>query len=229
MTSTEFRGFPEQTLVFLRGLSENNTKSWFDAHRDDYERYWLEPAKAFVVVAGQALARFAPDIRAEPKINGSIFRINRDTRFSADKTPYKDHLDLWFWEGERKAAVSGFFMRVTSDALAVGVGAHMFDRDRLAAYRALVVDPGAGAELMKTVRALERKGLDVRGERYRQLPRGFTAANALQERLLKHDALWIGDEEPLPAELHGPALVTSVAARWRRMAPLHRWLVDRLG
>ena len=61
------------------------------------------------------LRSIAPDIHAEPRVNGSIFRINRDIRFSKDKTPYKDHLDLWFWEGNRKGAVSGFFLQADRD------------------------------------------------------------------------------------------------------------------
>ena len=54
---------------------------------------------------------------------GSILRINRDTRFSRDPSPYKDHLDLWFWEGERRRAVSGFFARLTPEPWASGPAA----------------------------------------------------------------------------------------------------------
>jgi uncharacterized protein (TIGR02453 family) len=95
-TSTAFAGFPPEGLAFLEGLGRDNTKAYFDAHRATYESALLEPAKAFVVALGEELrARVSPGIRAEPRVNGSILRINRDTRFSADKTPYKDHLDLW--------------------------------------------------------------------------------------------------------------------------------------
>ena len=119
---SEFTGFPPQTLDFLTGLSANNSKDWFDAHRSDYDAYWVEPAKAFVEAAGEALVDLAPEIEAQPRVNGSIFRVNRDIRFSKDKRPYKDHRDFWFWEGQRKQAVSGFFMRITPDALGIGVG-----------------------------------------------------------------------------------------------------------
>src|SRR5215213_5040596 len=108
-----FGGFPPETISFLRELRVNNRREWLDAHRDDYEAYWLGPAKAFVVAAGRLLAELAPQIRAEPRVLGSILRINRDSRFSRDPSPYKDHLDVWFWEGERRRAVSGFFARLT--------------------------------------------------------------------------------------------------------------------
>ena len=110
----EFDGFPKQTLTFLRGLRRNNTKAWFEEHRGDYEQYWVDPAKAFVDSAGAGLQSIAP-VAAEPRVNGSIFWINRDIRFSKDKTPYKDHLDFWFWEGSRKTAPSGFFLRISPD------------------------------------------------------------------------------------------------------------------
>ena len=115
---TAFGGFPAGTIRFLHELRVNNRKDWFDAHRSDYEAFWVTPAKAFVVAAGELLAEFTPEIRAEPRVLGSIFRINRDTRFAPDASPYKDHIDFWFWEGERRRAVSGFFARLTGQALA---------------------------------------------------------------------------------------------------------------
>ncbi len=118
---TEFGGFPPETIRFLRELRSNNHNAWFDAHRSDYQAFWVAPARAFVVAAGQQLAELAPGIRAEPRVLGSIFRISRDSRFSRDPRPYKDHLDFWFWEGERRRAVSGFFARLTPRSWASGL------------------------------------------------------------------------------------------------------------
>jgi uncharacterized protein (TIGR02453 family) len=225
---TDFTGFPKETLTFLDGISTHNAKSWFDQHRADYDSYWVAPARAFVDAAGEALLDISPDIRAEPKINGSIFRINRDIRFSKDKRPYKDHLDFWFWEGERKTAVSGFFMRITPTELGIGVGAHGFDGDRLAAYRKAVVDPTAGGALGKAVSAVEKAGWPVKGEKYKLLPRGFAADGEFQERLLRYGALWCGEDGPIPASLHNRRLVSYAMTRWTKLEPLHRWLVDTL-
>jgi uncharacterized protein (DUF2461 family) len=60
---TSFTGFSRETVGFLGDLSANNSKVWFDAHRDAYETHWLEPAKAFVDAAGEALAAIAPPSR----------------------------------------------------------------------------------------------------------------------------------------------------------------------
>jgi uncharacterized protein (TIGR02453 family) len=108
-----FAGFGKETVRFLDGLRSHNKKVWFDAHREDYEQAFLAPAQAFVAALGPRLRKLVPEVHVEPRVNGSIMRINRDVRFSKDKTPYKDHLDLWFWTGERKGwDGSGFFFRL---------------------------------------------------------------------------------------------------------------------
>lgn len=223
----EFTGFPLETTEFLRQLSDNNSKAWFDEHRAAYDDHWVVPAKAFVVAAGAALQEIAP-VAAQPRVNGSIFRVNRDIRFSADKRPYKDYLDFWFWEGERRSAVSGFYLRITPDAVAIGIGAHRFDRDRLASYRAAVIDPLAGESLRAAVGAIEKTGFELKGEHYKTLPRGFAAPDEFTGRMLRHNSLWIGEEEPAPKVLGSKRFVAWALTRWSKMAPLHRWLVDNV-
>src|SRR5918911_2925330 len=124
-TTTTFAGFPSEGLELLAGLAENNTREYFDAHRDIYESALLAPAKAFVVALGEELhARVSPGLRAEPRVNGSILRINRDTRFTTDKRPYKEHLDLWFWEGEGPSREHpGYFIRLRPETVALGAPA----------------------------------------------------------------------------------------------------------
>lgn len=223
----DFAGFPAETQKFLRGLSKNNSKEWFDAHRSDYDDYWVAPAKAFVAAAGDALQEVAP-VEAQPKVNGSIFRINRDIRFSADKRPYKDHLDFWFWEGDRKQAVSGFYLRITPTDVGIGVGAHGFDKDRLAAYRDAVVDADSGPALKEAVAQLSKSRVDVKGEHYKTLPRGFEADSDFERKFLRYNALWTGDDFATPASLTSKRFVSWAMTRWAKQAPLHRWLVDHL-
>lgn len=222
-----FEGFPPTTLTFLAGLRANNTKAWFDAHRAEYEAGYVEPAKAFVVACGDALREFAPGVQAEPRVLGSIFRINRDTRFSTDKTPYKDHLDLWFWEGERKSAASGFFFRVTPDVVVVGAGCHGFDPARLDRFRSAVADAESGRTLAEAVRSLRDDGFAVGGTALRRPPAGY-AASAGAEPLLLHKALYAHREEPVDDRLHDGRILDGCVEQWRRMAPLHEWLATHV-
>jgi uncharacterized protein (TIGR02453 family) len=215
--------FPADTLKFLTDLRAHNDKAWFDANRVRYESGWVEPAKEFVEVIGPRLAELVPGIRAEPRVGGSIFRINRDIRFSSDKRPYKDHLDFWFWEGARKAAVSGLFLRVWPDGVIVGVGAHGFDNRHLIAYRDAVADATTGAELATIVSDLEAAGHEIGGETYRRTPRGY-AADGIGERLLRHSALYAHAELPTKTATSA-RFVETVLGYWRTFIRVHSWLV----
>ena len=215
--------FPSETVKFLSDLRAHNDKAWFDANRARYESGYVEPAKAFVEVIGPELDELVPDIHAEPRVLGSIFRINRDTRFSSDKRPYKDHLDFWFWEGDRKAAASALFLRVSPDGVVVGAGAHAFAPHQLAAYRDAVVDATTGLELATIVRDLEAAGHEIGGETYKRTPRGY-AADGVGERLLRHSALYVHAELPTKTAT-SPRLTDTVPGHWRLFSGVHTWLV----
>ena len=222
-----FSGFPTHTIDFLHDLSANNDKTWFDANRDRYEAFWVEPAKAFVKTAGKALHDIA-DVSYEPRINGSIWRINRDVRFSKDKTPYKETLDMSFWVGDRKNAVSGFYLRISPDTVGIGAGAHGFDKDRLQAFRRSVSDPRTGGSLVEAITAVEALGYGVKGEHYKRAPAGFDVDDPQRERLLRFSALWTGEDRPHPPELFGPGFIDHAVDQWRLQLPLHEWLVSHL-
>jgi uncharacterized protein (TIGR02453 family) len=219
--------FSRDTLDFLAELREHNDKAWVDANRERYQRSYVEAGKAFVQAVEPVLQRIAPGIVAEPKVLGSIFRINRDTRFSADKRPYKDHLDFWFWHGERRDAVSGLMVRVTADYVGAGAGAHGFDKQQLATYRAALSRPDVAAELADAVAGVERAGYVVRGETYARVPKGSPDDRAVQ-RLLRHSGLFAHQDEPAAVALDGDRLLPALERHWRVMAPLHRWLVTHV-
>jgi uncharacterized protein (TIGR02453 family) len=224
---TAFGGFPPETIRFLRELRLNNRKDWFDAHQADYQAYWVTPAKAFVVAAGQQLTELAPGIRAEPRVLGSILRINRDTRFGRDPRPYKDHLDFWFWEGERRRAVSGFFARLTPESLGVGAGCHGLDPERLPRFRRAVADPAGGAELAGIAQRLEAAGYQLGGATLKRPPAGF-ASGGPAGRFLLHKALFVHHDEPADERVHTDAVLATCMRHWSALAPLHRWLTDRV-
>lgn len=90
----EFEGYLANAFTFLHGLKKNNTKIWFDAHRDDYETYLREPSKALVETMAEYIKDAGLPLVANPK--RSLFRINRDIRFSKDKSPYKTHIGIVF-------------------------------------------------------------------------------------------------------------------------------------
>ena len=219
-----FGGFPPETLRFLRDLGANNSKEWFTDNRDRYQVHFLEPAMAFVAAMSGPLQKLCPDVHCEPRVNGSIFRINRDVRFSTDKTPYKDHLDLFFWIGEgRSRERPGFFFRLRPDTLHTGAGMHGFDPARLKAFRGAVIEDRRGGELEAAIAAAQAAGADPQGEGYKRVPAGLDPDHP-RARLLRFKALHAGFEEPVADVVHGPGLVDHCVARFRPLAPLARWV-----
>jgi uncharacterized protein (TIGR02453 family) len=228
--STAFAGFPLEGLEFLEGLATDNSREYFDAHRTTYESELLAPAKDFVVALGAELrSRVAAGIRAEPRINGSILRINRDTRFSSDKRPYKEHVDFWFWQGDAPSRERpGLFVRLRPATVVLGAGMHRFEPPVLAAYRAAVADEGTGRALEEALGAATGlRGATVGGLAYKRVPRGFAADHPRAE-LLRHGALYVSGEWKLPRAVSSPAFVGWAAERLERLSPVERWLTATL-
>lgn len=225
MTGADTRfAFPADTLAFLGDLGRNDTKPWFEANRARYQAAYVDPAKAFVETIALVLDDIVPGIHAEPRVLGSIFRINRDTRFSTDKRPYKDHLDFWFWQGDRKRAVSGLFVRISPDLMGVGAGSHGFDKAALERFRRAVADDDAGAALARGAASIERAGYAIDGATYKRAPRGYSA-DGPAARFLLHSALFVHHNEPADLALDEARLVPTLTRHWAAFAPLHHWLV----
>ncbi len=223
-----FPGFPKETAQFLKGIAAHNEKAWFEEHRDLYEAGYVEPAKAFVSEIGPRLAMFAPGTQFEPKINGSIARINRDIRFSKDKRPYKSHLDIFFWHGEKKSwDAPGFWFSLNAEKGYMGSGIYMFDKQMLATFRDSIVHPRSGKALLAAVAGIRRKGAYYFGEKTRKLmPRGYEAPPDRAEYLL-FEGLHSGIE--LPAEISTrPDFVEVCVKHFKATWPISQWILAEL-
>ncbi len=219
-----FGGFSKKTFGFLRGIQRNNRKDWFETHRDDYQRYYVRPAVAFVDAIGPRLQKICKSVQYDARVNGSLFRINRDVRFSQDKAPYKSHLSMMFWEGESKGwSGASFFMRLTSDRVILGAGSHRFDKDRLPLFRDAVVDSRRGAALTKVASEMERSGYTMGEPSRKKVPRGFDPDHPRSGWLL-HDGIVVLHEQKLPKEVEQAGFVDWATAHYRAMAPVFRWV-----
>lgn len=228
MVQQSFQGFPEASFEFLNGLAENNDKNWFDAHRDDYVAHYFDAAKDFIEAVGPRLRLLSPDVRFEPRVNGSIARINRDVRFSKDKRPYKDHLDLWFWHGDKRGWDNpGFFFRLSPETVTLGTGMLGFPKEMLDRYRAVVSDERMAAELRALVAGIEASGpYRIGGKTRTSVPRGMNA-NGTSGQMLLYEGLsavleW---DNSIARE---PDFVEFCMGHWARLWPVGRWVLDMI-
>ena len=225
-----FSGFIKETVRFFTALRKNNNKEWFDRNRETYDRHVMGPAKLFVTAMGKRLKKIAPHIVAVPRVNKSIFRINRDTRFSLDPAPYKTNLGILFWDGNRsRLESSGYYFHLEPPDLWLGVGMYMIPDPLLGRYRKAIVDPKRGVEIAKITAAISAMaGFSLGGEHYKRVPAGFDPAHS-NAALLKHKGLYASFEAKIPAEFFTARLVDYCFERYEPLAPLHRWLMKLFG
>jgi uncharacterized protein (TIGR02453 family) len=116
--------FTEASFKFLRGLARHNERAWFLDHKADYETHVRAPFQRLLADLAPALAEISEHYRVDPKpVGGSLYRIQRDTRFANDKTPYKT------WQGARLTHARGrqveaplFYMHLQPGKCFVGAG-----------------------------------------------------------------------------------------------------------
>jgi len=223
-----FNGFPKETFEFFEKLKLNNSKDWFQANRGEYDEFVKKPSEQFVVEMGELLQVLAPRINAIPKVNQSLFRINRDTRFSKDKSPYKTNLGIWFWEGERKRMeCSGFYFHYEDGKIMLGTGVYVFQKELLGLYRDAVVDKKLGRELKRVSNKMSEKGYEIGRKHYKRIPQGYDVSHENADFLL-FKGLTAMIEEDISPEIHSSAILDHVFEHFRNMQPIHGWLIKAL-
>jgi uncharacterized protein (TIGR02453 family) len=221
-TPTTFTGFTPKTLGFFARLKRNNNREWFAGHKQEYLAEVLLPARAFVMEMGQALGKVRPGIVADP--GASIFRLQRDTRFSSDKAPYKKHLGIFFWQSPgKKLDRPGFYLELDDAGLRLYYGWYLFPPEVLRAYRRAVVDDDLGGELVRAVAKVKKSGMQVGGETYKRIPSGCVVDQS-REGLIRHNTLYTELDCGRPAELYSRKLVGYCLRQWRRSAPIYEWV-----
>ncbi|HEY4025603.1 MAG TPA: DUF2461 family protein [Candidatus Dormibacteraeota bacterium] len=223
-----FAGFSREGLELLRQLEDNNNRAWYTPRRQLFQELLVEPALDLVVELGPLLReRISPGLRAEPRVGGSVLRMQHDARYRKER-PFRTHLELWFWEGRGPShRHPGFFVRVTPDQLVLGAGITLFPPDLLVRYRELVDQPSTGRELVGILNRLATAGLRVGGSCLQRTPRPFPAdherATLLRRLGLRAERLE-SLPETMPEAVLGPVLPELLAAGLARLRPLHRWL-----
>ncbi|HWA18062.1 MAG TPA: DUF2461 domain-containing protein [Devosia sp.] len=220
--------FPKETFAFLKAIKAHNDKTWFDAHRDLYEVGYVVPARDFVEALGPKLRKVSPNVQFSAKVGGSMSRINRDIRFTKDKRPYKEHLGLWFWHGERRRwDVPGFWFELTPTQLQLGVGLYMMAGEQLEAFRQSVIHPRSGRALLAAIGAVERKRIYEIGGRTRKIPpRGFSTDPDRAEYLL-YEGLYATISLPIEHAAE-PGLVDFCLKHYRAVWPIGEWLLEEV-
>jgi uncharacterized protein (TIGR02453 family) len=202
-----FTGWPVEAVEFYEGLEDDNSRAYWQAHKDVYERSVKAPMEAL-------LAELEDDFGA-----GKVFRPYRDVRFSADKTPYKLNC---------AAHLPGGYISVSADELFVGSGLYMPAPDALKRFRAAIDTDRSGRALEGIVAELRKARYDVGAHgTVKTAPRGYDKDHPRIE-LLKLKGITMSKAWPVGGWLGTRRAKDRIVATLDAARPLNRWLEEHV-
>ena len=213
--------FNPQALKFLKSLARNNDRECFNARKPIYERELKAPMLALIEEINHAMVEFAPEHVRPP--HKTMMRIYRDTRFAADKRPYKHQVSAWWARrGMEKTSGGGFYMHIHPKEVLVSVGVYMPEREQLLAIRRWMAEHHteyrALLKLLTKQRGSSLAFTGIDAEALTRMPKGFAADHPADELLRAKN--W-GVHVSLPAALAlEPSLSKEILKRFKLATPL---------
>ncbi|GAB4454993.1 MAG: DUF2461 domain-containing protein [Anaerolineae bacterium] len=214
------------TFAFLRELKDNNNRDWFEANKARYERDVRGPLLQFVSDFGLRLAEISPHFVADArKSGGSLFRINRDVRFSPDKSPYKTHAGIQFrHESGKDVHAPGFYLHLEPGGCFAGVGIWHPDNKTLGKIRDAIVEQ---PERWQAAVAAFSPAYQQMGDSLKRAPKGYDPDHPLIEDLRRKD--FIGGVSLTEAQTCAPDFIEEFAGLCRLASPFNKFLTEAVG
>ncbi|NPA65560.1 MAG: DUF2461 domain-containing protein [Epsilonproteobacteria bacterium] len=218
----EFKGFPKEALEFLASIEQNNSKEWFELHKDRYENFILHPSRAFATEMGEHLMALEPTINFAPKMNHTLFKIYRDTRrMGNDKRPIKERIGFIWWQGNHKRLQSSsFYMHFDKSELFASVGIRWFEPPMLKAYREFISKEQNRESLHVIISKLQKKGYSLIEKKLKRFPKGFDDELALYKGMAMY--------KTMPSEIicDGEKLIDTLYKAYEDMLPLQQLVYE---
>lgn len=207
-------------LSFLKELSANNNKEWFDDNRKTYEtlrKDWID----FAALAIAEVGKFDKEIALlEPK--QCIFRINRDIRFSKNKLPYKTNFGLSLSKGGKRDDFCGYYLHVQPGACFVAGGSYMPMPPKLAAIRQEIDYNAEEFLAIVTHKTFKNSFGELGGETLQRPPKGYEVNNPMID-YLKHKS-FIAEHKLSDKALLEPTFFAQMLSHFKAMAPFNQFL-----
>jgi uncharacterized protein (TIGR02453 family) len=229
-----FVGFGVEALRFFRRLARNNEREWFERHRSVYETEVRDPMRALVEEMDVRLARIAPELTGDPR--HSVFRIYRDVRFSADKSPYKTNCACQFYHHDAgrgagqdaQGAGAGLYFQIADGECFVAGGMWMPARPALDRIREAIAEAPDGLDEVVQAPAFRRRFRELdREAMLTRLPRGYADGHPAG-RWLRYKS-FTATRMLTESEVTSPRLPAMLERDFAALLPLVRWLNLAIG
>lgn len=215
-----FQGFPKEMIEFMLQIRLNNNKEFMASHREEYERLMKLPHYQLIEALSPIVLKIDPNMEVRP--HKVLSRIFRDTRFSKDKSPYRDHHWMAFRHaGESKETAVMLWFEVTMEQLTWGLGYWGENRPAMDIFRRrLLSHPDDWLGLLQS---LQGTGLRVEREKFKRMALPDGLEPPLDEYYPMKSLYLIRGDAPYDA-VFTPGLVDLIERDYQKMAPFYRLL-----
>ncbi|MGE3643529.1 MAG: DUF2461 domain-containing protein [Beijerinckiaceae bacterium] len=224
--SAAFAGFPPETLKFLKALGFHQSREWFNENRDLYLSAFKEPLEAYVQVASDALAAAKLPLRGDPK--RATFRLNRDVRFSKDKSPYKTNGGCVLTRSGGKGSPGIVYTHIDPQGGFFAAGFYHPEPPQLLAFRkAIAARP---QRLLDIEKKLKSKGLELTDhEPLSRNPQAFRDVDERVAHAVRFRNFLVRTPYDNKLLQDGPKMIATVTAFAKNTMPLLQFGWDVLG
>ena len=212
-------------FTFLKELKQNNHKEWFDENRQRYT-FLREHFIHYVSLMVHELSEMDPAL-GSPDPRKTVFRINRDVRFSKDKSPYKTNMGAYIAPGGKNSFMPGYYFHIEPDASMIAGGMYMPPPDMLKKVRKEIFENADEfREIIEDADFIHTFG-QLEGEMLKTAPQGFPKDHP-DIGLLRYKSYTVFKEVPEKL-LSGPDSLNHVMGIFRVMKPLNDFLRHAAG
>jgi uncharacterized protein (TIGR02453 family) len=210
-----------ESLKFLSDLAENNNRDWFLDNKKRYQTHLKKPGQIFADQIALHLQEMTECIYS-PK----IYRINRDLRFTKDKTPYHAHLHISFIPAGTMTSPPHWFFGLDPTTLSLGTGVFNFDRVSLDKFR-LLSQTKWGNDLSEIIADIQAVGGSLDSPELKRTPSGY-GENPDNAYLLKHKGLRAWFHTNKPDQHLQSGLLHHCLKKFQQLLPFHRTLLEKV-
>ncbi len=209
-----------EVFDFFNQLQQNNNREWFQAHKGEYDKY-RQGFVHFAELVIHAISEFDKSvIGLEPK--NCIYRINRDIRFSNDKSPYKTNMGTFITPGGKNSGLAGYYVHIEPKGCFLSGGIYMPSSQNLKAIRKEIFENYD--EFLEIIHNKEFKKHfgEFWGEKLKTRPVGFpNDFEGLEYLKLKHFTVI---KEKKEKEMVDPDIILEISQVFKALYPLNRFI-----
>ncbi|WP_413740391.1 DUF2461 domain-containing protein [Sodalis sp. RH14] len=219
--SSSFQGFTPTGLEFLQQVVKENSKEWFESHRGEYQRHLLAPFRALVEDLAPAMLAIDDKVETRPAVGKTLSRMYRDTRFSRDKSLFRNRMWLTFKRHSKEwTDAPVFFFEITPDFFHYGLGYYSASKATMDRFRHLMLRQ---PEEFARAAACARAPFALAGESYKR-PLIKDQDPALASWYNRKSFAVMTTDNNI-ASLFSPALAARLMRDFTRLQPLYALLM----